>query len=93
MVDLPQPPVVEFSVAQKEGTLMVVMNMEMPKRYLNVDEVASYLAISKKAVYRLVDARSIPFTKPGGLDILRFDLKALDKWMEKQSIPAKPLPA
>lgn len=62
----------------------------MPKRYLNPDEVAAYLGFSKKSIYRLVDDRKIPFSKPGGLDSLRFDVKAIDRWMEKQSIPARP---
>ncbi len=62
--------------------------MGLPKRYLNIDEVSAYLGLSKNAIYRLVEARNIPFTKPGGLDALRFDVKAIDKWMEKQSVPA-----
>ncbi len=60
----------------------------VPKRYLTVDEVAAYLSVSKASIYRLVDARAIPFTKPGGIDSLRFDIKAIDKWMERQSVPA-----
>lgn len=66
------------------------MASAVPKRYLNPDEVAAYLGLSKKSIYKLVDARSIPFSKPGGLDSLRFDIKAIDKWMEKQAVPAKP---
>ncbi len=62
---------------------------DIPKRYLNVEEVAAYLGLSKNTIQRLVDARSIPFTKPGGVDALRFDIKAIDKWMERQAIPAK----
>ena len=65
----------------------------IPKRFLNVDEVAHYLGLSKRSIYRLVDHRSIPFSKPGGVDSLRFDIKAIDKWMEKQAIPAKPVVA
>lgn len=64
-------------------------NGGLPKRYLDVDETAAYLGFSKKSIYRMVDSRSIPFSKPGGRDALRFDVKALDKWMERQTIPAK----
>lgn len=60
----------------------------IPKRYLNPDELAEYLRLSKKTVYRLVDQRLIPFIKPGGVDSLRFDIKAIDKWMEKQMVRA-----
>lgn len=86
VVGVPTAPVVEFLPSQKEG----VMNVDMPKRYVKIEDAATYLGLSKKTIYRLVDSRSIPFTKPGGLDMLRFDLRALDKWMEKQLIPAKP---
>lgn len=61
----------------------------LPKRYLDVREVAQYLGLSVKTIYRLVDDRKIPFVKPGGIDSLRFDIKAIDKWIEKQTVPAK----
>jgi len=60
----------------------------LPKRYLNIDEVAAYIGFSKRSIHRLIETRSIPFCKPGGLGGLRFDIKAIDKWMEKQSVPA-----
>jgi excisionase family DNA binding protein len=66
------------------------LNGTLPKRYLTVDEVAAYLGLSKNAIYRLVDARGIPFSKPGGLEALRFDIKAVDKWMERQQVPPRP---
>lgn len=61
----------------------------IPKRYLNVDEVAAYLGFSKASIHRLVDTRAIPFCKPGGLDGLRFDIKAIDKWIERQTVQAR----
>jgi excisionase family DNA binding protein len=73
------------------------MNMDIPKRYLTIEELAVYLGFeghdgkpTTKSLYRLVSARSIPFIKPGGLDTLRFDIKAIDKWMEKHAVQAKP---
>ena len=62
----------------------------LPKRYLNIDELGTYLDISVNTIYGLVQQRSIPFIRFGGKKLVRFDLKAIDKWMEKQIIPAKP---
>lgn len=68
------------------------MNMAsaVQPRYLTPDDLAAYLQFSKKTIYRLVDKRAIPFSKPGGIDSLRFDIRAIDKWMEKQQVPAGP---
>lgn len=66
------------------------ISSQIPKRYLNIDEVASYLEISSTTIYSMVQERSIPFIKLGGKKLIRFDVKAIDKWMEKQIIPPKP---
>jgi excisionase family DNA binding protein len=56
------------------------------KRYLNIQEAAQYLRISKWAIYKMVDRRQIPFIPIGRP--LRFDMKTLDEWMSKRTIKA-----
>lgn len=67
-------------------------------RYMTVIEAADYLGMSKSSLYRMVENRMVPFiplspTKVGAAirrPSLRFDVQALDKWMERKVI--KPLP-
>jgi hypothetical protein len=70
-------------------------------RYLTLKEAAAYLSLSRKSLYRLVDARRIPFTaitissrQPGGPKRVhyRFDRAALDEFMaDNATIPPKHL--
>ncbi len=64
-------------------------NGALPKRYLNIDELAIYLAVPKSTIYAWVQDRSVPFT-PVANRTYRFDIKAIDKWMEKKLVWAKP---
>lgn len=61
----------------------------VPKRYCNVPEIASYLNVPVSTIYRKVEKREIPFIKVGP-STYRFDIRAIDKWMEKKQIPAAP---
>jgi predicted DNA-binding transcriptional regulator AlpA len=65
-------------------------------RYVNARHASAYLGISVFSVYRLVERRAIPFiplhpsgAKEAGRASVRFDLRALDVWMQKQMV--KPL--
>jgi len=64
-------------------------------RYLTLKEAAAYLSLSPKSLYRLVDARRIPFTgitisprEPDGPKRLhyRFDRVALDEFMADNAV-------
>ncbi len=68
---------------------------DVQKRYLTAQQAADYLSLSVWTVYRKVEHRQIPFVSLGcaGGDparrkkpIIRFDIKALDRWMEQQTI-------
>lgn len=54
------------------------------KRYLDVDELAGYLGVSKWMIYKYIKNREIPFIPFGRL--VRFDRLAVDKWAEKRSV-------
>ena len=53
-------------------------------RLLSIDQVSQYLDLSIHTVYRMVSQRRIPFVKIGRLT--KFDLRALDLWIEKRSV-------
>lgn len=57
------------------------------KRYLNVEEAAEYLSLTKAALYQRARAEQIPHTRKGRW--LRFDIQELDLWMRRDRVPAK----
>ncbi|MBZ5634899.1 MAG: helix-turn-helix domain-containing protein [Acidobacteriia bacterium] len=72
------------------------MDSSVQSRYISAKQAAAYLGISVFSVYRLVERRAIPFIplRPSGAQetgraSVRFDLHALDNWMQKQTV--KPL--
>lgn len=62
------------------------MSYEIKKRLLTIKEASEYLGISVRGLYLMVYRRQIPFVKLGGK--IRFDLKKLDEWIEKNTIPS-----
>ena len=60
--------------------------IQIPKRYLNVIELAEYLGKSKWWIYGKVKLRQIPFISMGRQP--RFDMKIIDAWMAKKSVRA-----
>ena len=58
----------------------------MPKpetEILTINEVASYLKVAERTVYRLAAAKKIPAFKVGGP--WRFSLSDIDRWIKQQS--------
>lgn len=62
------------------------------KRYVDTQEAADYLGISRWTLYRLVQRREIPFIPISGDSatsircLVRFDTIALDLWMKKRAV-------
>lgn len=56
------------------------------KRFLTIQELSAYLSMPVSTIYKMVETRRIPFIKVGR--ILKFDVREIDSWMEKQSIKA-----
>jgi excisionase family DNA binding protein len=56
-------------------------------KLMTVSEVADYLRVTKKTVYRLLLRGKIPATKVGNQ--WRFAQSAIDKWLQKNSIKGK----
>lgn len=57
------------------------------KKYLNVNEIAAYLGVSKFSIYRWIDRREIPFIPMGRMR--RFDPAVIDEWMKKRTVSIK----
>ncbi len=55
-----------------------------PGQILTLDEVAAYLKVGKRTVYRLAAAKKIPAFKVGG--IWRFSRADIDGWIRQQSL-------
>jgi excisionase family DNA binding protein len=62
----------------------VVLNGSVGKRLLNVEEAAGYLGLKVDTVYKKARLRELPCVKVGRA--LRFDLKALERFVELHTI-------
>ena len=57
-----------------------------PGQIFTLDEVAAYLKVGKRTVYRLAAAKKIPAFKVGGT--WRFQRQEIDQWIKKQTAEA-----
>ena len=58
------------------------------RRLIDIQVLAGILCVSPDTIYTMVSQRRIPFVKVGRL--LRFDLKAIDAWIAKNSVMPMP---
>lgn len=57
------------------------------RRLITAKEASQYLSISTDTVYRFASLRRLPYIKIGNRVL--FDIKALDRWIEKNMIKEK----
>ena len=57
------------------------------RRLITVKEASQYLSLSTNTVYRMASMKKLPYLKVGGRVL--FDVKALDRWIEKHMIQEK----
>ncbi len=62
-----------------------------PEIVMTVKEVADYLRVNQRTVYRLAVERKLPCFKVGST--WRFQRAAIDGWIAAQSVPAQAAPA
>ncbi len=62
----------------------MVLNGGIGRRLLNVREAAQYLGLEVDTIYRKARLREVPCVKVGRA--LRFDLKALERFVEQHTI-------
>ena len=54
---------------------------------MTVEELANYLRVTKKTIYRLLEQGNIPAMKVGRQ--FRFNKASIDKWMQRNSRESK----
>lgn len=54
---------------------------------LTIDELATYLKVSKSTLYKLVKQGKVPGQKVG--KHWRFRRKTIDQWLDEKDMPAK----
>lgn len=59
----------------------------MEKRFLDIEDVSSYLNLSKPTIRAWVRLGKIPYTKFGRA--VRFDLHRLDNWARSKNVEAR----
>ena len=52
--------------------------------YLTVKELAEFLRLKPRTIYEMVAQNRIPYLKPEGSNILRFDLKEILDWIKRR---------
>jgi excisionase family DNA binding protein len=90
-----QPPVKEFLdqladvLAEKYFERMEDRMKKIPelRRLITAKEASQYLSLSTDTVYRLASLKKLPYLKIGGR--ILFDIKALDRWVEKHTVREK----
>ena len=69
-----------------EELIQAPSNETVGRRLINVEEAAQYLGIEVVTVYKKARLREIPSVKIGRA--LRFDVKALNRYIEQNTIEA-----
>lgn len=53
--------------------------------FLKVSEVAELLKVKPRTIYEMVAQNRIPYRKPPGSNILRFDLEEILEWTRRKN--------
>ena len=61
------------------------LEMPIPKQFLKVTEVAELLKVKPRTIYEMVAQNRIPYRKPPGSNILRFDLEEILEWTRRKN--------
>ena len=61
------------------------LEMPIPKQFLKVAEVAELLKVKPRTIYEMVAQDRIPYRKPPGSNILRFDLEEILEWTRRKN--------
>ncbi len=61
------------------------LEMRIPKQFLKVAEVAEILKVKPRTIYEMVAQNRIPYRKPPGSNILRFDLEEILEWTRRKN--------
>jgi excisionase family DNA binding protein len=56
-----------------------------PPQFLKVAEVAELVKVKPRTIYEMVAQNRIPYRKPPGSNILRFDLEEILEWTRRKN--------
>src|SRR6476619_4964000 len=84
LVNLSRSQKIEMTMLHKES--QIVLDDVIGRRLLNVREAAQYLGLEVDTVYKKARLREVPSVKVGRA--LRFDVKALERFIEQHTIDA-----
>jgi excisionase family DNA binding protein len=70
---------------QAPGVCMQLSKPPDVPRFLNVAEIASLLKVKPRTIYEMVAQNRIPYRKPPGSNILRFDLDEIVAWTKARN--------
>jgi len=56
-----------------------------PPQFMKVAEVAELLKVKPRTIYEMVAQNRIPYRKPPGSNILRFDLEEILEWIRRKN--------
>jgi excisionase family DNA binding protein len=70
---------------QSPGVCMQLSKPPDVPRFLNVAEIASLLKVKPRTIYEMVAQNRIPYRKPPGSNILRFDLDEIVAWTKARN--------
>ena len=62
------------------------LEMPIPKQFLKVADVAELLKVKPRTIYEMVAQNRIPYRKPPGSNILRFDLEEILEWTRRKNL-------
>ena len=66
--------------------LATIVILESPRLWLNIEEAAAYLRVSRRTMSTLVKLRQVKFTRARGG--LRFRLQWLNDYMDRRTVEA-----
>ena len=61
------------------------LQLSYPPRFLKVAELAELLKVKPRTIYEMVAQNRIPYRKPPGSNILRFDLEEILEWTRRKN--------
>ena len=67
------------------ATNLIALELHGRPALLNVSELAAFLKVKPRTIYEMVAQNRIPYRKPPGSNILRFDLDEIIAWTKARN--------
>jgi excisionase family DNA binding protein len=67
------------------NTTLTGLELHGRRALINVSELAAFLKVKPRTIYEMVAQNRIPYRKPPGSNILRFDLDEIIAWTKARN--------